>query len=309
MKTSTITSGDLASSVIAVPPLCRNSELKIDAAENSRLIKHLEAGGVSTLLYGGNANLYNIAVSEYDELLQMLAENAGEETLVVPSVGPYFGTAMDQARILKDHEFPAAMMLPATFPASPLGVRRAVCEFVECAGIPVVLYIKDENYVTPEIAAELVDEGIVSWIKYAVVREDPAVDDYLTKLTDLVDRAMIVSGIGEQPAIVHLEKFGVVGFTSGCVCVAPALSMEMLRAIKAGSLEEEAEAVRTKFFALEDLRNTFGPIPVLHHAVSLAGLAETGPHLPLLDSLPAEVLAEIKAAAEELLRNDLGSEA
>lgn len=42
------------------------------------------------------------------------------------------------------------------------------------------------------------NEGLISWIKYAIVREDPAVDPYLTRLIDLVDRKLIVSGIGEQ---------------------------------------------------------------------------------------------------------------
>ena len=303
MKTTPITSEDLAGSIIAVPPLCRDLDLLIDEGENARMINHLEAGGVSTLLYGGNANLYNIAVSEYAQLLDMLVKNAGEETLVIPSVGPYYGTAIDQAAILESYDFPTAMMLPATFPAKPSGVRRAVCEFVERAGIPVVLYIKDENYLTPEIAAELADEGFVSWIKYAVVREDPAVDPYLSKLVDLVDPSMIVSGIGEQPATVHLRDFGITGFTSGCVCVAPAQSMRMLRAIKSGDFET-AESIREVFFPLEDLRNHHGPIPVLHHAVGLAGIAETGPHLPLMDSLPQDLLPEIQSSARDLLERN-----
>ena len=76
--------------------------------------------------------------------------------------------------------------------------------------------------------------------------------------------------------------------------------MEMLRAIKSGEFEA-AESIREQFRPLEDLRNTHGPIPVLHHAVALAGVAETGPHLPLMDSLPQELLPEIESAAKELL--------
>ena len=64
-------------------------------------------------------------------------------------------------------------------------------------------------------------------------RADPAVDPFLSELVDKVDPSLIVSGIGEQPAIEHLRDFRCNGFTAGCVCVAPALSMKMLRAIQA----------------------------------------------------------------------------
>jgi hypothetical protein len=51
---------------MAVPPLARNVDKDdLIAEENRRLIEHMEAGGVRTLLYGGNANLYHVAVSEH----------------------------------------------------------------------------------------------------------------------------------------------------------------------------------------------------------------------------------------------------
>jgi dihydrodipicolinate synthase/N-acetylneuraminate lyase len=218
-------------------------------------------------------------------------------------VGPFYGNIIDQAAILKERQFPAAMILPVTFPATPSGVQTAVRHFVERSHVKAVVYIKDPGYLTPKAVKELVDDGLVSWIKYAVVREDPMQDPYLEELVQQVDPNMIVSGIGEQPAIAHLDHFKVIGFTSGCVCVAPRRSMAMLRALKAGHVEE-AETLRRSFAPLEDLRNGHGPIPVLHHAVALAEIAETGPHLPLLSSLEAPVLAEIETAAKALLAWD-----
>ena len=300
MQTTPITYDDLRSSVISVPPLARKADLSLNDAENTKLIKHLEAGGVRTFLYGGNANLYNIAVSEYAKLLEYLAGAVAPTSIVVPSVGPFYGNIVDQADILKSFQFPTAMILPTLFPAKPAGIQVAVRHFVERSGIPAVLYIKDENYMPPEAAAQLVNEGLISWIKYAIVRDNPAVDPYLTKLIDLVDRKLIVSGIGEQPAIIHLRDFGITGFTSGCVCVAPALSMKCMAAIHHEDYAE-AEAIRAQFEPLEDQRNSHGPIPVLHHAVQLAGVADTGPFLPLLAPLADERLPAIKQAALELL--------
>ena len=60
---------------------------------------------------------------------------------------------------------------------------------------------------------------------------------------DFVDRRLIISGIGEQPAVVHLRDFRLGGFTSGCVCVSPRLSMDMLKAMRAGDWAE-AERIR-----------------------------------------------------------------
>ena len=299
MKT-TFTTADLHASAIAVPPLCRDADLQTNAAENARLIRHIEAGGVSTLLYGGNANFYNIALSEYAAVLDQLEAAAAPETWVVPSVGPYFGTMMDQAALLATRKFPTAMVLPTVAVSSPEGVRAAVMQFVEKAGIPAVLYVKDEKYVTVEVVKSLVAAGVISWIKYAVVRDNPAVDPLLRAIVDSVDPALVVSGIGEQPAITHWREFGVRAFTSGCVCVAPRRSQEMLAALRAGDFAR-AEEIRARFNSLEALRNAHGPIPVLHHAVALAGIAHTGPALPLMADLGEELRAEILPAATSLL--------
>ncbi|MES2734900.1 MAG: dihydrodipicolinate synthase family protein [Verrucomicrobiota bacterium] len=302
MKTTPVTPADLRSSVIAVPPLCRNADLSLSREENKKLIDHMYAGGIRTLLYGGNANLYNIALSEYDALLTLLTDLAPDDLWMVPSIGPMYGTAMGQAAILKDHQFPTAMLLPTLFPSKPAGVATAIRHLVEKAGMKLVLYIKDESYITPEHAAELVNDGLISWIKYAVVKPNPADDLYLTKLVSLVNPDLIVSGIGEQPAIIHLRDFGITGFTAGCVCVAPRLSMDLLRAIDAKDYDR-AEQIREIFLPLEDQRNAHSPILVLHHAVALAGIAKTGPVLPLLTELPDELLPGIEKAAKDLLVN------
>jgi dihydrodipicolinate synthase/N-acetylneuraminate lyase len=304
MQTSPVTAADLRRSVIAVPPLCRGTDLKLAPAENARLIRHMEAGGISTLLYGGNANFYHIALSEFAEVLEHLAVTAGENTLVVPSVGPMFGTMMDQADVLRQFRFPTAMILPTMFPSRPDGVATAVRKFAEKAGVPVVLYMKDPGYITPELAAELVGDGVISWIKYAIVRDDPADDPILRSLVEKVDPALVVSGIGEQPALVHLRDFGLGGFTAGCVCVAPTLSTRMLAAIIAGD-EDAAESLRRQFLPLEDLRNAHSPILVLHHAVALAGIADTGPPLPLLSGLPADLISPTQEAARGLLELEM----
>ncbi|MBM01004.1 MAG: dihydrodipicolinate synthase family protein [Rhodopirellula sp.] len=304
MQTTPITRDDLARSVVSVPPLARNDDLSLNAEENQKLIGHLESGGVSTLLYGGNALLYHIAPSQYADLLGQLEAWAAEDTLVIPSVGSSYGMMMDQAKVLCNTAYPTAMVLPQPNVVTYEGVERAIGDFVQAAGKPAVVYIKQLGYIEVENVKRLVESGAVSWIKYAIVKDDPAVDEYLTRLKDAVGTELIVSGIGEQPALPHMQTFDVTAYTSGCVCVAPALSMHMLRLIQAGEYEA-ADQVREIFKTLEDLRNGINPVRVLHSAVAGAGIAETGPLLPMMTPVSASEAVEIADAANELLAAEM----
>ena len=303
MQTSPVTPEQLNSSVIAVPPLARDAELKINREENGKIIRHIEAGGVATLLYGGNANFYHIAPSEYAEALEIISTESADNTLIVPSVGPAYGTMMDQITTLRNFNFPTVMVLPMQGLTTDTGVANGFRKFVETLGQPAVLYIKFEGYLEPETVAQLVNEGLVSWIKYAIVRDDPAKDDYLSRLVEVVDPRLIVSGIGEQPAITHLTRFQINGFTSGCVCIRPDLSQKMLAAINNGQLDI-AETIRKTFHPLENLRNEINPIRVLHEAVASTGIGMTGPALPLMSSLDPSDAVRVKKCAEELSKSD-----
>jgi dihydrodipicolinate synthase/N-acetylneuraminate lyase len=303
LKTSPVTPADLSASVIAVPPLARHRDLTISNADNRMLIEYLEEGGVRTLLYGGNANLYNIGAAELPELLDVLEAEAGDDTWVIPSVGPDYGKLMDQLPVLKGRDFPTVMILPLAFPATSDGVATGIRHFAERLGKPVIVYIKADNYLEPAQVAALVRDGLVSGIKYATVRTVPLQDDYLRALLDVVDRRLVVSGIGERPAIIHLRDFGLQGFTSGSVCVAPNSSMKILALCKAGRWAE-AEEERAAFLDLEDCRDAFSPIRVLHDAVTLAGIADMGPMLPMLSNLPESQRAKVRDAALALRQHD-----
>src|SRR5207253_2417201 len=204
---TTITPERLAASVLAVPPLCRNADFTLNDTENAKLIRHLEAGGIRTLLYGGNANFYHIALSEYDQVLSCLEQSAGADTLVIPSVAATFGSMMDQAKIVRKHKFPTVMVLPLQGAVTSRGVESGIRRFVEAAGIPALLYLKNDGYIDVEDVAKLAESGTLSGIKYAIVRDNPANDPYLKKLCEHVDHRLIISGLGEQPAIVHMRDF------------------------------------------------------------------------------------------------------
>ncbi|MEX2631921.1 MAG: dihydrodipicolinate synthase family protein [Tistlia sp.] len=306
MKTTAVQPADLARSVLAVPPLARRADLTLDPEANRALIRHLEAGGVTTLLYGGNANLYNLGLAGFAELLDLLAEAAAPDSWAIPSVGPDYGRLMDQLPVLCEHErFPTVMVLPLGFPATPEGVATGLRRFAEAYGRPVILYVKNEAYLTAELVGSLEADGLLCAVKYAVVRDDPGEDRLLAGILERVDPAKVVSGIGERPAIAHLRRFGLAGFTSGSVCLAPRSSTALLHALKKGDFAA-AEEIRARFLPLEDLRDAISPLRVLHDAVTLSGVADMGPILPMLSNLSEAERARVAPAARALAALDAG---
>src|SRR5205085_12321074 len=97
------------------------------------------------------------------------------------------------------------------------------------------------------------------------------------------------------------RDFGLPGFTAGVVCVAPKLSLAMLKAIHVGDWAR-AEEIRALCKPLEDHRNAINPVRVLHEAVRLAGIANTGPLLPLMSNLDAAEHPRVREAALALLK-------
>jgi 4-hydroxy-tetrahydrodipicolinate synthase len=297
---ASITPDLLQRSVISVPPLCRKDDLSLSEDANRAQLEHMRAGGVTTFLWGGNANLYNMGVREFEPFLDMIERLAQPGDWMIPSIGADFGKALDQAEILKERDFPTAMVLPLRFPATPKGIARGLSLIAEQMGRPLIAYVKDDSYVDAADLGALVRDGSICAVKYGTVRSNPAEDAALAEILRYVDPSLVISGIGERPVIDHVTVFGLRAFTSGSVCIAPRLSTMILEALSAGDLSA-ASAIRETFLSMEDLRDAHSPLRVLHEAVRLAGIAETGPMQPMLSNItdPA-VLAAIQSAAVAL---------
>jgi dihydrodipicolinate synthase/N-acetylneuraminate lyase len=305
MKTTPVVARDLQG-VLAVPPLARRADARrsLDFAENDRLVRHMAAGGITRFLYGGNAFLYHLTLAEYEELLGWLAGFA-DGHWAIPSLGPSFGRALDQAALLRRHRFPCAMALPCGDPRDARGLEAGLREVAEAAGLGLILYLKDETNFGADkeagldVVARLVDAKLCVAIKYAVVRSDPRQDPYLDSLLKRVDRRLVVSGIGERPALIHMRDFALPGFTTGSGCLAPALSNGVFDAAVAGDFAR-GEELRARFLPLEDQRDAGGPARVLHAAFEVAGVVRTGPIPPFVSGLTEAQRAELTPVARAL---------
>jgi len=309
MRTKPVTTDDLKG-VFAVPPLARANDAtrSISVEQNNLIIRHIVAGGVKRIIYGGNAFLYHIRLNEYARLIEWLAD-LSDDLWLIPSVGPAYGLAMEQASLLRGHQFPCAMMLPSNDPRDASGLASGYREIADAAETPLLIYLKDEasfgadREAGIDAVARLIQDGICLGIKYAVVRKDPTNDDYLSRLLRRVDKKFVISGIGERPAIVHLRDWGLPGFTTGSGCIAPRLSQNLLLACYEQNWAM-AEDLRALFIPLEDFRDQFGPAKVLHHATEAAGIAHAGPLPPYVSALSEKQRRDLVSVVVELMEQE-----
>jgi len=296
--------------VFAVPPLARNDDAgrTLNFDENEKIVSHIARGGVKRLIYGGNAFLYHVSLAEYEQLLDW-STGLADDLWIIPSAGPSFGRAIDQSVLLRKHRFPCVMMLPCNDPRDANGIERGVREVADRSETPLILYVKEEDNFGAnrdaglDAVARLVDDGICVGIKYAVVRKDPAKDPYLEGLLSRVDRRLVISGIGERPAIDHMKLWQLPGFTTGSGCLAPRLSNQLFQLCVAQDWERAA-AQRAQFLPIEDLRDEWGPARVLHSATKLAGIANTGPIPPFVSGLSTDQDQRLGGIAQALVALD-----
>src|ERR671938_335695 len=109
MKTTPVLPPDLRG-VFAVPPLARRHDppRSLDFEQNNLIVRHIANGGITRFIYGGNAFLYHLTLAEYEQLLDWLS-GFGGDLWAIPSLGPSYGRAVDQARLLRRYRFPCAM--------------------------------------------------------------------------------------------------------------------------------------------------------------------------------------------------------
>lgn len=304
-------SADDSYDIYPVPPVSwkSGSQRSLNMAENEKMFRFLVGQGVKRIVYAGNALVYHMTLAQYSEMVEWLSGVTGDAE-ILPAVGPSYGRALDHAAVVRGRRFHSVLVLPSTSdPRDAKGLETGLRDISEAAGLPLSLYIKNETNLGNDkdagldVVGRLVDAKICTAIKYAVVRKNPADDPYLRALLTRVDPSRVISGIGERPAIAHLRDFKLGGFTTGSGVLAPKLCRDLLNACHAQDYAK-AEEIRRRFMPLEDLRDAWGAPRVLHHAVALAGIANTGPILPYLSPLNSSQLAQLEPVAKTLYQEN-----
>jgi dihydrodipicolinate synthase/N-acetylneuraminate lyase len=300
MKTTDVTPVDLLRCPLALPPMARTTDGEIAVAEQAKILDWLRSGGITTFLYGGCANFFNASVRQYAATLDVIESLAQSDDWVIPTIGPDFGKALDQAEILKGRDFPSAMLLPLA-PVTAAGVATGLRRLSDTIGKPLMVFFKSPDYVRAADLAAMIRDGVLCCVEYGIGGSTDVAEPFLADLLDRTGNCdAIIDGAGERTITIH-ARFGIKGYTSGSGVLAPHLTMALLDALKRDDLAEAAR-LREFFLELEGLRQAHAPIPVLHDAVRLAGIADTGPIGPFFSNTTDESALKAIAAAAMKLR-------
>ncbi|MDG9705119.1 dihydrodipicolinate synthase family protein [Streptomyces sp. DH37] len=284
--------------VVAIPVTPFDEEGRLDADTYRALVRRLLDAGIRAVTPNGNTSeFYSLTPQERRlevELTVAEVADAGGEAEVVVGVGHDPATAVAAAEQARDA---GARMVMVHQPVNPyvsqagwVDYHRAIAEAVPDLGV--VPYLR--NPLIEGSALARLGEACpnVIGVKYAV----PDAARFAAVARDAgADRFVWVAGLAELYAPAYFAC-GATGFTSGLVNVAPRISVEMLRALRAGDFGAAME-VWESIRAFEDLRaaqQSANNVSVVKEALAQLGLCRRDVRPPSR-TLPEEQRAEVAA--------------
>ncbi|GAA3648548.1 dihydrodipicolinate synthase family protein [Streptomyces fenghuangensis] len=282
--------------VVAIPVTPFDERGRLDAGTYRALVRRLLDAGIRAVTPNGNTSeFYSLTPEERRlevELTVAEVEEAGGSAEVVVGIGHDPATAVAAAEQARDA---GAGMVMVHQPVNPyvsqagwVDYHRAVAEAVPEVGV--VPYLRNP-LIEGSALARLGEEcPNVIGVKYAV----PDAARFAAFARDAGrDRFVWVAGLAELYAPAYFAC-GATGFTSGLVNVAPRISLEMLRALRAGDFGAAME-VWESIRVFEDLRaaqQSANNVSVVKEALAHLGLCRRDVRPPSR-TLPEEQRAEI----------------
>ncbi|MFJ3507252.1 dihydrodipicolinate synthase family protein [Streptomyces luteogriseus] len=283
--------------VVAIPvtPFAEDGSVARDT--HRALLRRLLDGGITTLTPNGNTGeFYALTPEERRLVTELTIDEAGERAVVLVGVGHDVPTAVASARHAR--ELGAGMVMvhqpvhPYVSQAGWVDYHRAIAEAVPELGV--VPYIRNAQ-LTGARLAELADHcPNVIGVKYAV----PDAARFAAFARDAgLERFVWVAGLAEPYAPSYFSA-GATGFTSGLVNVAPAVSLNMIEALRSGDYPA-AMKVWEQIRRFEELRAANGSadnVTVVKEALASLGLCRREVRPPSR-TLPEDRRAEVASIA------------
>ncbi|QNP73429.1 dihydrodipicolinate synthase family protein [Streptomyces roseirectus] len=283
--------------VVAIPVTPFAEDGGVDEAVCRALLRRLLDAGITTLTPNGNTGeFYTLTPQERRTITELTLDEVGGRASVLVGVGHDVPSAVESARHAR--EFGAQMVMvhqpvhPYVSQAGWVDYHRAIAEAVPELGV--VPYIRNPQ-LRGERLAELADVcPNVIGVKYAV----PDAARFAAFARDAgLERFVWVAGLAEPYAPSYFSA-GATGFTSGLVNVAPAVSLNMIEALRSGDYPA-AMKVWEQIRRFEELRAANGSannVTVVKEALASLGLCRREVRPPSR-TLPEDERAEVAAIA------------
>lgn len=228
------------------------------------------AAGIAALSVNGNTSeFFALDAAEARRMQAAVPQLVAGRACVVAGVGRSLGEARALAAAARADGADAVMVhQPADPFRSPGGIVAYAARVADAAaGLPVILYLRDEG-IGADAIAQLCALAPVVAVKWANANLGA-----LAAAREAAPDLAWICGLAE-PWAPAMAALGARGFTSGLINVAPAHAMAVLRALDAGDLEA-ARAAIARIAPFERLRAQEGGganVSVVKAALALQGI-------------------------------------
>ena len=275
---------------ILVTPM--DAEDQVQPQRLKPIIARCAAAGVDALTVNGNTGeFYGLSFAEAERMQAEVPGLVAGRAVTIAGVGRSVGEAVALARRAKADGADAIMVHQPPDPfVAPRGVVAYVNRIAEAAGLPLVLYLRNDGIGLPAIEALCAIPAVVG-VKWATPN--------VMVLAEAMRRAgpgvNFVCGLAE-PWAPPMAALGTQGFTSGLINLLPARSVAVRDALRRGdyaAARAEIAAI-AGFEALRSEEQNGANVAVVKAALAMVGDDVGAARPPAAWPLPPGSLARLR---------------